>query len=101
MTTIQKDDFNLTDPKQKDIEWAKRVITTLRWNRLPLTWGKNVVELRQWQNSDYDLTPFKTPYLHLLTTKEDPRGTLPDNEAEGVIKIDFTRLGLFELTKNI
>jgi len=101
MTTIQKDDFNLTDPKQKDIEWAKRVITTLRWNRLPLTWGKNVAELRSWQNSDYDLTPFKTPYLHLLTKREDTRGTLPEDESEGVIKIDFTRLGLFELTKNI
>ena len=99
--SMQKDDFNLTDPNQKDKEWAKRVIRTLRWNRLPLTAGKDVATLRAWQNSEYDLKHFKTPYLHLLTKREDPRGTLSEDKADTGIKIDFTRLGLFELNKNI
>lgn len=96
---LSRDDFNLLDPEKKDEEWAKRMLYEFIFTRVPLTYGKNVVELRSWQNSTYNLEPFKIPYRHLLGESEG--GLLKDHEAKDNLKIDFTRLGLFELTKNI
>lgn len=96
---LTKDDFNITDPRLKDEAWAKRIIQYLVYNRVPLTNGRNVAYLRSWQNSRYDVKEFKRPYLHLLPKSEG--GDLDEHEAQKALKIDFTQLGLFELTKNI
>ncbi len=96
---ISKDDFNILDPKLKTKEWALRLITFFCYNRFRLTWDKDVRYLRSWQNTQYDLKEFRRPYKHILAQRHG--GDLTDEEAEKKIHLDFTRLGLFELTKNI
>lgn len=96
---IAKDDFNLLDPALKDEAWAKRIVTYMVYNRMRLTHGKDVLNLRLWQNSQYDVTPFKQPYLHILPKSEG--GELEEDEAKSALKIDFSQLGLFELPKSV
>lgn len=96
---ITKDDFNIVDPRLKTEAWALRMVIYFSFNKQSLVWGKDVWELRNWQNSTYDITEFKQPYLHLLPPREG--GTASDEDYKQNIHIDFTRLGLFEITKNI
>lgn len=93
------DDFNIIDPSLKTEEWGLRMVRYLTYNSQSLVWDRNVYELRAWENSSYPLEEFKRPYLHLISNKEG--GTATPEDAQTNFKIDFTRLGLFEITKNV
>lgn len=93
-------DFNLTDPSKKTESWAMNLIYFFTSNYTPLCYDKDIFQLRAWQNSHYDMDQFKGPYRHLL--HKDQGGDVEDKEkARKNLKIDFTPLGLFELTKNV